>query len=95
MDETELHLRKLELEHDDLLSQREVWHYAQWGVPIAIITAAIYAKWITVITDPSWLIVALVAWALNIWIAGIRQQKDAELDRKRREIELLMKKRES
>ena len=93
MDETEIRLRKLELEHDDLLSQREVWHNAQWGVPLAIFGAAIYANWISAdwIKNPLSLIaVTVLTWILYIWISDIRQQKDAELDKKRHEIDSLI-----
>jgi large-conductance mechanosensitive channel len=90
LSETEIKLKRLELQHDDLLSQREVWHNAQWGIPLAIFAAVIYANWIRDIT--SFLIVALVITYLYTLVSGVRKQKDAELDMIRREIEALSQK---
>jgi hypothetical protein len=88
--ETEYELRRLELQHDDVLSQREVWHNAQWGVPLAIFTAAIYANWIRDIL--SFLLVSLLTTVLYTIVSDIRKQKDAELDMIRREIDSLARK---
>jgi len=90
LSEAEIRLRKLELTHDDVLSQREVWHNAQWGVPIAIFTAAIYANWLRDFI--SLLLVALLTTFLYTFVSDVRKQKDAELDMIRREIDALVEK---
>jgi len=78
LDDVDIQLRVLELEHKDYLSRREVIHYAQWGAPLGWFTGALMAGWVR---DPvSFAIIGLIAWLLYDTIKEQRITYDLALE---------------
>ncbi len=88
MDELEISLRLLELEHEDLLSKREVMHTGEWGAPLGWVTTTIIAGWLRDIGSA--IIIGLIALMLYYLVNDERVSLDRQLKGKRDEISKLL-----
>jgi hypothetical protein len=87
LDDRDLKLKALELEHEDMKDVRNTLLTIEWGVPIAVLAAAIQNGWLSSL--PNFIIIGLFLYAVYRIIDDYREDYDKRLQLLRQAIRSL------